>query len=106
MTEQPDYSDNESRWQALLHRDHAAERSFVYAVQTTGVYCRPGCPSRLPRREHVEFFTDSGAAERAGYRPCRRCRPADAAATDPLIEIMVNACRRLEGERPPSLTEL
>jgi AraC family transcriptional regulator, regulatory protein of adaptative response / methylated-DNA-[protein]-cysteine methyltransferase len=106
MTEQPVYSDEESRWQALLHRDRAAEQAFVYAVQTTGVYCRPGCPSRLPRREHVEFFSDSRGAERVGYRPCRRCRPADEAAADPVVDLMVNACRRLEQEQPPSLSEL
>jgi AraC family transcriptional regulator of adaptative response/methylated-DNA-[protein]-cysteine methyltransferase len=107
MTDVPAYTDDESRWQALLHRDQAAGRAFVYGVRTTGVYCRPGCPSRLPRREHVDFFVDSRAAEHSGYRPCRRCRPADpAAAKEPLLETMVTACRRLEQHHPPSLSEL
>ncbi len=106
MSEQPFCFDDEQRWQAVLSRDSRTTRPFVYAVRTTGIYCRPGCPSRLPRREHVEFFQDGRSAERAGYRPCRRCRPADIAATDPLIETMVHACRRLEQVHPPSLAEL
>jgi AraC family transcriptional regulator, regulatory protein of adaptative response / methylated-DNA-[protein]-cysteine methyltransferase len=66
--------DDEARWQAVLaHRIDAG--GFVYAVRTTGVCCRPGCPSRLPRRENVSFHATSAAAEAAGFRPCKRCRP-------------------------------
>jgi AraC family transcriptional regulator of adaptative response/methylated-DNA-[protein]-cysteine methyltransferase len=63
----------EARWRAVASR--AADDSFVYAVATTGVYCRPECPSRRPRRENVEFFESCQEAEAAGYRACRRCRP-------------------------------
>jgi AraC family transcriptional regulator of adaptative response/methylated-DNA-[protein]-cysteine methyltransferase len=70
----------EAAWTAVLARDRQHDRAFVYAVETTGVYCRPSCPSRRPHRRHVTFFDSCDAAERAGYRPCRRCRPRDAAA--------------------------
>jgi AraC family transcriptional regulator of adaptative response/methylated-DNA-[protein]-cysteine methyltransferase len=68
---------DDTRWEAVLSRDPHAD--FVYAVATTRVYCRPWCPSRRPRREHVEYFSAPAAAERQGYRPCRRCTPRDAA---------------------------
>jgi AraC family transcriptional regulator of adaptative response/methylated-DNA-[protein]-cysteine methyltransferase len=64
-----------SRWQAILERDLSADGRFVYAVTTTGVYCRPTCPSRRPFRHNVLFFEAAGEAVRAGYRACRRCRP-------------------------------
>ncbi len=62
-------------WTAVLARDARQDGRFVYAVRTTGVFCRPSCPSRRPRPEHVAFFTDSAAATAAGYRACRRCAP-------------------------------
>ena len=62
-------------WAAVLRRDPGADGRFVYAVATTRVYCRPVCPARRPRREHVSFFPSPAEAEAAGYRPCRRCRP-------------------------------
>ncbi|HEX7091755.1 MAG TPA: bifunctional DNA-binding transcriptional regulator/O6-methylguanine-DNA methyltransferase Ada [Longimicrobiales bacterium] len=65
----------EEAWAAVLRRDPEADGRFVYAVATTRVYCRPVCPSRRPRREHVSFFAGPAEAEAAGYRPCRRCRP-------------------------------
>jgi len=64
-----------ARWQAVLSRDLSADSRFVYAVTTTGVYCRPTCPSRRPLRQHVLFFDAGSEATDAGYRPCRRCRP-------------------------------
>jgi AraC family transcriptional regulator of adaptative response/methylated-DNA-[protein]-cysteine methyltransferase len=74
---------------------------FVYAVRSTGIYCRPTCPSRRPRREQVEFFDACDAAEAAGFRPCRRCHPRDVAheiaATD-------TACRYIEAHLDESLT--
>jgi hypothetical protein len=79
MTKQPAFTDEESRWNVLVNRDRATEGAFYYAVQTTGVFCRPECSSRLPKRENVEFFDSSKQAERAGYRPCKRCKP-DAAS--------------------------
>lgn len=63
------------RWDLVLARDGASDGKFVYAVSSTGVYCRPSCPSKRPRREHVIFFHDPNEAERAGFRECLRCRP-------------------------------
>ncbi|HEV8523653.1 MAG TPA: bifunctional DNA-binding transcriptional regulator/O6-methylguanine-DNA methyltransferase Ada [Terriglobales bacterium] len=65
-------------WQAVLARDGSKDGVFYYAVASTGVYCRPSCPARRPRREHVRFFERREEAEGAGFRPCRRCRPAHA----------------------------
>ncbi len=67
--------DLEACWTAVENRDAAADGNFVYAVRTTGVYCRPGCASRLPRRKNVAFYETTAAAEAAGFRPCKRCRP-------------------------------
>src|ERR671910_1861146 len=65
----------DARWQAVVNRDRGRDGEFVFAVSTTGIYCRPSCPARRPRPENVSFFADSAAAERAGFRACRRCRP-------------------------------
>lgn len=65
---------NDRKWAAVVARDPAADGKFVYAVRTTGVYCRPSCPSR-PLRKNVEFHATARDAERAGFRPCKRCRP-------------------------------
>jgi len=70
--------DEDDRWAAVCRRDARAE-GFVYAVRTTGVYCRPGCPSRLPRRENVRFFDGAAEAAWAGFRACKRCKPGAAA---------------------------
>lgn len=69
------YLDADSRWQAVRDSDPRAADAFVYAVKTTGVYCRPTCAARLPRRENVSFHDNAADAERSGFRPCRRCRP-------------------------------
>jgi AraC family transcriptional regulator, regulatory protein of adaptative response / methylated-DNA-[protein]-cysteine methyltransferase len=63
-------------WRAVMQRDHNFDRRFVYAVQSTGVFCRPSCPSRRPRREQVSFYNDAPSAAGAGFRPCLRCHPA------------------------------
>ena len=65
----------DAAWRAVLGRDRSLDGSFVYAVRTTGVYCRPSCPSRRPRRENVAFFPAAADAEREGYRACGRCGP-------------------------------
>jgi AraC family transcriptional regulator of adaptative response/methylated-DNA-[protein]-cysteine methyltransferase len=79
-------SRREDRWQAVLQRDSAYDGAFVYAVGTTGIYCRPSCPARRPRPENVTFFSHPAAAERAGYRECRRCRPrAETTTQDDLV---------------------
>jgi AraC family transcriptional regulator of adaptative response/methylated-DNA-[protein]-cysteine methyltransferase len=72
-------SDDE-RWEAVRRRDPAANGAFVYAVRTTGVYCRPSCAARLPRRENVSFHASGPAAGEAGFRPCKRCRPEQTCA--------------------------
>ncbi len=74
-------------WTAVLARDPRFDGSFVYAVSSTGVYCRPVCPSRRPRRSNVAFFPDPAAAEAAGYRPCRRCRPRTGAPSPSTLAV-------------------
>ncbi len=89
MTKQP-----EQRWKAVVERDPRADGGFVFAVKTTGVFCRPSCRSRAPLRRNVEFFDAPALAERAGYRACKRCTPTD----DSRDETVRTACRLLEGD--------
>ena len=70
----PDAADD-PRWNAVINREAARDGDFVFAVSSTGVYCRPSCPARRPRRENVQFFHRPEQAEQAGYRACLRCRP-------------------------------
>jgi len=98
---------NVARWAAVLARDRAADGRFLYAVTTTGVYCRPSCPSRHARREHVRFYPTAAAAEQAGFRPCKRCRPHEPAPDVRRASIVAAACRAIErSQRPPSLRAL
>lgn len=90
------FTSEESRWNAVTLRDRAAEGAFFYAVKTTGVFCRPGCSSRLPKRENVEFFEYCKQAEQAGYRPCKRCKPGATSPRERLIALVVQACRHIE----------
>jgi AraC family transcriptional regulator of adaptative response/methylated-DNA-[protein]-cysteine methyltransferase len=107
MTQSPIFDTEESRWNAVLERDRRAQGTFYYAVKSTGVYCRPGCSSRLPRRSNVEFFDTCAQAEEAGYRPCKRCAPGSAAPEERIFQAITRACRRLEREEsPPALGEL
>lgn len=71
----PPYTDDEQRWQAVLAHDARADGVFWYGVKSTGIYCRPGCPSRRPKRVNVSFHGTPTDAEAAGFRPCRRCTP-------------------------------
>src|SRR5947208_13144316 len=82
----------EGQWSAVLGRDRAFDGQFVYAVRSTGVYCRPSCPSRRPHRDRVEFFDRAAEARAAGFRPCRRCRPDEDATTDPWVDKIRRAC--------------
>lgn len=68
----------DERWRSLISRDKVTDGALYYAVATMRIYCRPGCASRLPPRRNVAFYESTEAAERAGYRPCKRCRPAEA----------------------------
>jgi len=72
---QPSPPEPEAAWRAVETRDAGADGRFFFAVRTTGVYCRPSCPARRPRRQNVTFYATPGEAEAAGYRPCKRCRP-------------------------------
>jgi AraC family transcriptional regulator of adaptative response/methylated-DNA-[protein]-cysteine methyltransferase len=92
---EPDMT-QEQLWEAVSERRRKADGAFVYAVRSTGIYCRPSCPSRRPRRDRVEFFPLPEAAERAGYRACRRCRPRDVAASVPALDHIRRACRAIE----------
>ncbi len=78
-------------WSAVLHRDARRDADFVFAVRSTGIYCRPSCPARRPDRHQVVFFREPDAAERHGFRPCRRCRPREAASR--LAALVQNAAR-------------
>ncbi len=107
--ETPTRFDDDAAWQAVLGRDAHADGRFVFAVATTGVYCRAACPARRPRRENVAFYPGPADAERAGYRACLRCRPAQARGA-PEAELVARVCafvveREGEGE-PPTLAEL
>ena len=95
------------RWDAITSRDPAADGSFFYGVRTTGVYCRPTCPSKRPRRINVEFFASGEAAEKAGFRPCKRCRPRQASQPDRHAQKVAEACRLIErSEQAPDLKAL
>lgn len=104
---EPAYLEEEERWTALCGRDRAADGHFVYAVATTGVYCRPSCGARQPLRRNVSFYESPAKAEAAGFRACRRCRPNELALERRQAELIATACRRIEAaEETPSLDEL
>ncbi|CNC30419.1 bifunctional DNA-binding transcriptional regulator/O6-methylguanine-DNA methyltransferase Ada [Yersinia similis] len=95
------------RWAAIINRDKTADGQFVYAVKTTGIYCRPSCPSRRAKAEHIEFFINNTAAEQVGYRPCKRCQPTQLSRAQQHVEKISQACRLIElAETPPKLNEL
>ncbi|MBP1738461.1 MAG: bifunctional transcriptional regulator/O6-methylguanine-DNA methyltransferase [Deltaproteobacteria bacterium] len=95
------------RWEALTNRDSLTWGEFVYGVLTTGVYCRPHCASRLPNRENVRFFETSIEAEKAGFRPCKRCKPESTDWRQPRTRAVLEACRMIaEADEPLSLKAL
>ncbi|MCC8402082.1 bifunctional DNA-binding transcriptional regulator/O6-methylguanine-DNA methyltransferase Ada [Paraburkholderia sp. MMS20-SJTN17] len=89
------------RWDAVTHRDRDADGAFFYAVRTTGVFCRPSCASRQPRRENVAFFTDAAAARAAGFRDCKRCQPGGLPRE---LDIVARACAALDADPQQRLT--
>lgn len=97
-------TDEEQYWQAVQARDQQCDGAFVYAVRSTGVYCRPSCPARRPRREQVVFFALPAAAEQAGFRPCRRCRPQEAVPWNAQVELVQAVCRYIETHLEDTLT--
>ncbi len=98
-----DDTHDDTRWTAVLARDAARDGEFVFAVSTTGVYCRPSCAARRPRRENVKFFTTPEQAERAGYRACLRCRPKSASGNS-LSDGVKAICRYIEQHLDEPLT--
>ncbi|MBB6094282.1 AraC family transcriptional regulator of adaptative response/methylated-DNA-[protein]-cysteine methyltransferase [Povalibacter uvarum] len=103
----PVFHSDEARWDAVVRRDRAADGQFYYSVRTTGVYCRPSCASRRARRENVAFHTTQAAAEKAGFRPCRRCKPEQPSLDEQYAARIAKACRLIEtSESAPSLATL
>jgi AraC family transcriptional regulator of adaptative response/methylated-DNA-[protein]-cysteine methyltransferase len=101
------FRNDDERWEAVCRRDRAADGALYYAVRTTGVYCRPSCSSRQPRRENVEFHATPTAAEAAGFRPCKRCKPTAQGLAERHAAVVAKACRLIEqAEELPSLDDL
>lgn len=111
MTSHPtlnDTNDDGGRWQAVLDRDRQRDGTFVYAVVSTGIFCRPSCPSKRPRRERVRFYALAEAAVAAGFRPCKRCRPEALVRLDPKLDLVRRVCREIDAaeDKVPSLARL
>jgi AraC family transcriptional regulator, regulatory protein of adaptative response / methylated-DNA-[protein]-cysteine methyltransferase len=95
------------RWQALVRKDERADGLFWYSVKTTGVYCRPSCPARLPKRVNVAFHESPQNAEKAGFRACKRCGPKGPGLAAQHAEAVTTACRMIkEADEFPSLNQL
>lgn len=92
---------DDRRWRSVLTRDRTSDGRFVYGVRSTGVYCRVSCPSRRPLRRHVRFFATPDSAERAGFRPCRRCRPD---GSDPQVARIRKACAAIAARHGTPVT--
>jgi AraC family transcriptional regulator of adaptative response/methylated-DNA-[protein]-cysteine methyltransferase len=98
---------NDPRWAAVRSRDAAADGTFFYSVRTTGVYCRPSCGARSARPENVAFHASAADAERAGFRPCRRCRPDEPSRAEQHAAVVAALCRHIESaDTPPTLDAL
>ena len=98
---------SDPRWPSILARNTQADGSFVYAVTTTGVFCRPSCAARRARPENVRFFSTPAAAEQAGFRACKRCHPAENSVTAATTTAMAKVCHLIESaDEPPSLNTL
>ncbi len=97
---------DEQCWQAVCARDTSRDGQFVFAVRTTGIFCRPSCHSRRPLRENVAFYPDADAAQRAGFRPCKRCQPEKADPQQQRIARVEKACRLLDQDVPVTLETL
>jgi len=107
MSKLSPFSNDEQRWAAVLRRDPRADGSFYYSVRTTRVYCRPTCAARPPRRENVHFHSTREEAERAGFRPCKRCRPNEPVLAERRAAAVAKACRLMEAaEEMPTLEAL
>ncbi len=95
------------RWATVVARDPRADGTFYYSVETTGVYCRPSCAARRARPENVRFHATREAAEQAGFRPCKRCRPDQPSRVERYAAKAAEVCRIIEAaETPPGLEDL
>jgi AraC family transcriptional regulator of adaptative response/methylated-DNA-[protein]-cysteine methyltransferase len=100
-------AERDPRWRAVASRDPSYDGQFVYAVSTTGVYCRPSCAARLAKPENVRFFSSCAEAEQAGFRPCKRCRPDRPGLAQERAAMVEEVCRFIEAaDEPLSLGEL
>ncbi|SUX72663.1 adaptative response regulatory protein Ada [Citrobacter freundii] len=97
---------DDDRWQSVVDRDVAADGQFVFAVRTTGIFCRPSCRAKHALRKNVSFFADARQALAAGFRPCKRCQPDKDSAQQHRLEKIAHACQLLEQESPLTLDEL
>ena len=98
---------NDPRWAAVQARDARADGTFFYSVRTTGVYCRPSCAARSARPENVSFHTTAAEAERAGFRPCKRCKPDQSSLQEQHAAMITASCRLIErAETAPTLEQL
>lgn len=97
---------DDDRWQSVVDRDVAADGQFVFAVQTTGIFCRPSCRAKHALRKNVSFFADARQALAAGFRPCKRCQPDKDSAQQHRLEKIAHACQLLQQESPLTLDEL
>ncbi|HEV3089589.1 MAG TPA: Ada metal-binding domain-containing protein, partial [Candidatus Elarobacter sp.] len=95
---------DDARWETVQAR--VQDHRFVFAVRTTSIYCRSGCPSRMPARRNVLAFGDAAAAERAGFRPCKRCAPDDVSADADRVRLIERACVLLAGDDTPALADV
>lgn len=102
----PTFTTDDDRWQAVLARDPHADNQFVFAVQTTGIFCRPSCRARHALRKNVRFYPDAEHAAQAGFRPCKRCMPDKPDPQAQKREKVEKACRLLEQEAPITLDAL
>jgi AraC family transcriptional regulator, regulatory protein of adaptative response / methylated-DNA-[protein]-cysteine methyltransferase len=100
-------SSERSRWEAVTRRDSSADGRFFYSVATTGVYCRPSCKARRPRRHNVAFHATTADAEAAGFRACKRCRPGQASAAQERVAAVAEICRFIAAcEETPTVDQL
>lgn len=97
----------DGRWASIVSRDREADRKFYYSVKSTGVYCRPSCGARLPRPSNVAFHETREDAERAGFRPCKRCKPGEPSLHERYAAKVADVCRAIEeSESMPTLGAL
>jgi AraC family transcriptional regulator of adaptative response/methylated-DNA-[protein]-cysteine methyltransferase len=103
----PQSLSDDARWLAVIAHDASFDGQFYYSIETTGIYCRPSCPARRPKRENVRFHETAAKAEAAGFRPCKRCKPCEASLVQTRAEKVAEACRLIESaEEAPKLDAL